>query len=51
MELETNPMSEASEIVYEAAPVFRAEHGENRLTRVVEQQSVGDSLGATFLGR
>src|SRR5690606_4794236 len=39
MELETNPMSEASEIVYEAAPVFRAEHGENRLTRVVEQQA------------
>ncbi|WP_373048729.1 hypothetical protein [Vulgatibacter sp.] len=39
MELETNPASEASEIVYEAAPVFRAEHGESRITRLVEQQS------------
>jgi len=27
------------EIVYQAAPVFRAEHGETRLTRLVEQQS------------
>lgn len=29
----------ASEIVYQAAPVFRAEHGETRLTRLVEQQA------------
>jgi len=34
-----NPASAASEIVYQAAPVFRAEHGETRLTRIVEQQS------------
>jgi len=39
MDLPTNPMSEASEIVYESAPVFRAEHGENRMTRLVEQQA------------
>jgi hypothetical protein len=39
MELPTNPMSEASEIVFEAAPVFRAEHGESRMTRLVEQQA------------
>lgn len=29
----------ASEIVYQSAPVFRAEHGETRLTRLVEQQA------------
>lgn len=34
-----NPASEASEIVYESAPVFRAEHGEGKLTRFVEQQA------------
>lgn len=39
MDLPTNPKSEASEIVYESAPVFRTEHGENRLTRLVEQQA------------
>lgn len=39
MDLPTNPMSEASEIVYQSAPVFRAEHGENRMTRLVEQQA------------
>lgn len=39
MDPDVNPASEASEIVYEAAPVFRAEHGESRLTRLVEQQS------------
>ena len=37
--MEVNPASEASEIVYRSAPVFRAEHGEGRLTRLVEQQS------------
>lgn len=49
-----NPASAASEIVYQAAPVFRAEHGETRLTRMVEQQSakmpslffLGVALGA-----
>ena len=39
MDLPTNPMSDVSEIFYEAAPVFRAEHGESRMTRVVEQQA------------
>lgn len=39
MDLETNPMSEPSEQVYKAAPVFRTEHAEGKLTRLVEQQS------------
>jgi hypothetical protein len=30
---------EAPEIVYRSAPVFRAEHGESRMTRLVEQQA------------
>lgn len=37
------------EIVYQAAPVFRAEHGETRLTRLVEQQSAKVS-SVVFLG-
>jgi hypothetical protein len=40
MHPQENPESDVSEIVYRAAPVFRAEHGESRLTRLVEQQSV-----------
>ena len=39
MDVEVNPMADASEIVYRSAPVFRAEHGESRITRLVEQQS------------
>ena len=39
MEPDTNPASDASEMVYQAAPVFRAEHGESRLTRLIEQQA------------
>ncbi len=39
MEPDTNPASEASEIVYDAAPVFRPEHGESRVTRLIEQQA------------
>lgn len=39
MDLPVNPASEKSEIVYRSAPVFRAEHGESRVTRLVEQQS------------
>jgi hypothetical protein len=39
MDTQVNPASGASELVYEAAPVFRAEHGESRITRLVEQQS------------
>lgn len=52
MELDVNPASKASErtstIVYESAPVFRAEHGENRMTRLLEQQSAKVPSG-TFL--
>lgn len=36
---DVNPASEQSEILYRSAPVFRAEHGEGRLTRLVEQQA------------
>jgi hypothetical protein len=39
MALDTNPEAKASEQVYKAAPVFRTEHGEGRVTRLVEQQS------------
>lgn len=39
MELPTNPRGSTSEIVFESAPVFRAEHGESRMTRLVEQQA------------
>lgn len=63
---DVNPASEASEIAYQAAPVFRAEHGEGRLTRLVEQQaakvpsdmflflalaSMATSLGLELVGR
>lgn len=37
--MEVNPAAAASEVVYTAAPVFRAEHGENTFTRLVEQQA------------
>ncbi len=36
---DVNPAAEASEVAYQPAPVFRAEHEEGRLTRIVEQQS------------
>lgn len=39
MDLPVNPASESSEISYQSAPVFRAEHGESRITRLVEHQS------------
>ena len=48
MQLEVNPAAKeaargatrpGSEIPYEAAPVFREEHKEGRLTRVIEQQA------------
>ena len=63
---DVNPAAEASEVVYTAAPVFRAEHGENTFTRMVEQQaakvpsdyflvfalgSMCVSLGAELAGR
>ena len=37
------------EIPYEAAPVFREEHGEGRLTRVIEQQAAKLPSGAFLL--
>lgn len=49
MDTQINPASEASEIAYEAAPVFRAEHGESRVTRLVEQQSA-KMPSVVFLG-
>lgn len=36
---DVNPAAERSEIAYRPAPVFRPEHGESRLTRLVEEQS------------
>lgn len=63
---DVNPAAERSEISYRPAPVFRPEHGEGRLTRLVEQQSakvpsdlflflslgaMGCSLGLELLGR
>lgn len=39
MERDVNPAAKESEIVYDRAPVFRTEHEESRLTRLVEQQA------------
>ena len=39
MSTDVNPAAELSELAYRPAPVFRAEHGESRFTRVVEQQT------------
>jgi hypothetical protein len=39
MDPEVNPASRASEQVYAAAPVRRAEHRDSPLTRLIEQQS------------
>ncbi len=36
---DVNPAAEQSEISYQPAPVFRAEHGESRATLLVEQQA------------
>ncbi|MFP2928796.1 hypothetical protein ACLESO_27090 [Pyxidicoccus sp. 3LG] len=66
MGMDVNPASEASEKEYEAPPVVRAEHVEDSLTRLLEQQtakvpshvflfasfcSMGASLGLELLGR
>ncbi|MBX5484587.1 MAG: hypothetical protein IRZ16_22415 [Myxococcaceae bacterium] len=37
--MDVNPAAEESEYVYLPAPVFRAEHGESAITRLVEQQA------------
>jgi hypothetical protein len=39
MDHDVNPAAHASERAYEPAPVFRREHAESTLTRLVEQQS------------
>lgn len=39
MDVPKNPRSSGHEFVFDAAPVFRAEHGESRMTRMVEQQA------------
>jgi hypothetical protein len=36
---ETNPESQASEKDYAATPVIRAEHMEDEMTRIIEQQT------------
>lgn len=37
--LDVNPERDRSELAYTSAPVFRAEHGESRATRLIEQQA------------
>jgi hypothetical protein len=39
MREEVNPASGRAEIAYRSAPVFREEHAEGPLTRIVEQQA------------
>jgi hypothetical protein len=39
MQPDVNPLAGRSEVAYEPAPVFREEHAESRLTRLVEQQT------------
>lgn len=39
MDADVNPAAQTSEIAYAPAPVFRAEHLESSLTRVVERQA------------
>jgi hypothetical protein len=39
MGVEVNPASDRPTVPYRAAPVFREEHGEGRVTRLIEQQA------------
>lgn len=39
MGMQVNPASEQPAIPYEAAPIFREDHAEGRVTRVIEQQA------------
>lgn len=50
MQEQVNPMRSATEIRYDAAPVFREQHGEGRLTRMVEQQVAKLPSGAFLVG-
>ena len=49
MSEEINPASGKPDIAYEAAPVFREEHAEGRITRVVDQQAAKLPSGAFLL--
>jgi hypothetical protein len=46
MREDVNPASGKAEIPYRSAPVFREEHGEGRVTRVIEQQAAKTPSGA-----
>ena len=39
MGVQVNPASEQPTIPYQAAPIYREEHAEGRVTRVIEQQA------------
>ena len=39
MESDVNPLAGETELAYDPAPVFREEHAEGRLTRLIEQQT------------
>jgi hypothetical protein len=39
MEPDVNPLADHAEVAYTPAPVFREEHAESLLTRIVEQQT------------
>lgn len=39
MGVQVNPASEQPTIPYEAAPIYREEHAEGRVTRMIEQQA------------
>jgi hypothetical protein len=57
MREEVNPASGRAEIPYRSAPVFREEHREGRITRIIEQQTaklpsavfLSASIAAMFL--
>jgi hypothetical protein len=50
MSEDVNPASHKPAIPYESAPIFREEHAEGRITRVVEQQAAKLPSGAFLLG-
>ncbi len=49
MRQEVNPASGETVVPYEAAPVFREEHAEGRITRLLEQQVAKLPSGAFLL--
>ena len=46
MGVQVNPASEQPTIPYQAAPIYREEHAEGRVTRVIEQQAAKLPFGA-----